>query len=112
MTMIGIARLLRNRCRSFWAVIRTDEGDGSSSFVTDVLLPEISILALSLGEISGQDFTRQQADETALRRNLAVSNGLISSETAVMNIAREIGRLRHYRSLRSRAARDRRRFRS
>lgn len=93
MTMIGIARLLRSKVPLVLeAIIRTDEGDGSSSFVTDVLLPEIGILALSLGEILAKISRGLTADETALRRNLAVSNGLIASETAMMNMAREIGR--------------------
>ncbi|APW35836.1 adenylosuccinate lyase [Rhodoferax koreense] len=93
MSMIGMARLLRGRVPvAIEAMVRQDEGDGSASFVTDVLLPDIGITALSLVAFLARLTQGLQADEAAMRHNLGLTNGLIAAETAMMRLGLEIGR--------------------
>lgn len=100
MSTIGLARLLRSRMPLLLeAVVRHDEGDGAASFVTDVSMPEVGILALSMVEFLSKLASGLQADEVAMRRNLALTDGLIATETAMMGWGQRIGRHRAHRLL-------------
>lgn len=93
MSTVALARLLRARVPLVLeAVIRTDEGDGAASFVTDVSMPEVGLLALSMAEFLARLCAGLQAAPTALRRNLALTDGLIASETAMMALGKRLGR--------------------
>lgn len=93
MSTVGLARLLRARAPLILeAVIREDEGDGAASFVTDVSMPEVGLLAVSMAEFLARLCAGLQADPVALQRNLAITDGLIASETAMMALGQRIGR--------------------
>jgi 3-carboxy-cis,cis-muconate cycloisomerase len=100
MTTIGHARLLRSRVPLLLeAMIREDEGDGASSFVTDVSMPEIGIIALSMTEFLARLCTGLSAKPEAMHRNLGLTDGLIASETAMMALGQQIGRHRAHHIL-------------
>lgn len=93
MSLIGLTRLFKSRVGLMLQTVnRMDEGDGAENFVTDVTLPEVGILALSMAELLAQLCAGLVGNTEALERNLAISQGLIASETAMMKMAQEIGR--------------------
>lgn len=93
MSLIGLTRLLKSRVGLMLETVnRLDEGDGAESFVTDVTLPEVGILALSMVEFLEKLCSGLVGNTEALARNLAISQGLIASETAMMKMAQAIGR--------------------
>ena len=100
MSTVGLARLLRARAPLMLeAVIRDDEGDGVASFVTDVSMPEVGLLGLSMVEFLARLCAGLQPDPAALRRNLALTDGLIASETAMMALGASVGRHKAHRVL-------------
>ncbi len=100
MSMVGLARLLRGRMPTVLeAINRADEGDGTSSFVTDVLMPEIGITALSMTTFLARLCQGLEADVSAMRHNLGLTNGLIATETAMMQMGQAIGRHRAHQVL-------------
>jgi 3-carboxy-cis,cis-muconate cycloisomerase len=98
--LIGLARLLRLRVPgAFEAMVRMDEGDSSSTNVTDVLLPEIAILAVSIAETLAGLAEGLVVHPAAMRRNLDLTQGLIASEAAMMKLAGTVGRHEAHRIL-------------
>ena len=73
-------------------MVRMDEGDSSATNVTDVLLPEIGILSVSVAETLAKLVHGLVVDQQAMRRNLDLTNGLVASETVMMGLASAMGR--------------------
>lgn len=91
--IVSLCRLLRARAPlCFEALARLDEGDSSSTNVTDVTIPEIAILAASA--VSGLAVVCDGlvVDGAAMERNLAATGGLINSEAVMMRLAPKMGR--------------------
>lgn len=91
--LVSLSRLLRGRVPLVLeAAVRMDEGDSSASNVTDVLLPEIGVIALSVAEKLARLACGLGVDPVAMRRNLDLSSGLITAETVMMGLSRTMGR--------------------
>lgn len=91
--LVSLARMLRARVpTSLDAMVRMDEGDSSSSNVTDVLLPEIAVIATSMVETLGRLVKGYVVFPEAMARNLEMTHGLIASEAAMMRLTDLMGR--------------------
>lgn len=91
--LISLARMLRARVpTALEAMVRMDEGDSSSTNVTDTLLPEIAIIATSLTETLSRLAKGFVIYPEAMRRNLDMTNGLIASEAVMMRLTALMGR--------------------
>jgi adenylosuccinate lyase/3-carboxy-cis,cis-muconate cycloisomerase len=93
LTMIGLARMLRSRVPlALEAMVRMDEGDASATNVTDIMLPEVAILAASLAEHLEKLSSGLTVDAAAMRRNAEMTHGLIVAEAVMMRLAKIMGR--------------------
>ena len=93
MNLQGLSRLLRSRVPVMLeAMVRRDEGDGASSNVGDVTLPETVIYAISLAHGLTRLIEGLAVDRAAMACNLERSSGLIVSEAVMMALAPLIGR--------------------
>jgi adenylosuccinate lyase len=93
MNLEGLARLLRSRVPVMLeAMVRREEGDGASSNVGDVTLPETVICAISLAHGLTRLIEGLAVDRAAMACNLERSSGLIVSEAVMMALAPLIGR--------------------
>lgn len=91
--LVSLARLLRGRVPiAMEAMVRMDEGDSSATNVADTLLPEIAILAVSVAETLAALSEGLVVHPTAMRRNLALTQGLIASEAVMMELSPRMGR--------------------
>lgn len=91
--LVSLARMLRGRMNLVLdAMLRLDEGDSSSSNVTDVLLPEIGILSVSVAETLAKLVRGLVVNPHAMKRNLDLTNGLVASETVMMGLTSAMGR--------------------
>lgn len=91
--LVSLSRLLRGRMpQTLEAMVRMDEGDSSASNVTDVLLPEIGLLAAAVAETLARLARGLVVDRPAMLRNLDLTHGLIASETLMMCLAGVMGR--------------------
>lgn len=91
--LASLARLLRLRVpAALDAVVRMDEGDASSTNVTDTLLPEIAILGASVAATLRRLADGLQVHPEAMRRNLELTGGLITSEAVMMKLTGRMGR--------------------
>ncbi len=98
--LTSLARMLRARVpASLEAMVRMDEGDSSATNVTDTLLPEIAIIAASIAETLAKLAQGLVVHPEAMRRNLALTHGLIASEAAMMWLTRLMGRHEAHRLL-------------
>ena len=98
--LASLARMLRARVpAALEAMVRMDEGDSSATNVTDTLLPELAIIAASIAETLCRLAQGLVVDPAAMRRNLAVSKGLIASEAVMMRLTRLMGRHEAHRLL-------------
>jgi 3-carboxy-cis,cis-muconate cycloisomerase len=98
--LVSLARMLRARMpAALEAMVRMDEGDSSATNVTDTLLPEIAIIGTSITETLSRLTRGLVVDPEAMRRNLALSNGLIVSEAVMMRLTRLMGRHEAHRLL-------------
>ncbi len=94
------ALLLTSLCRLLSArlpllmgsMLRLDEGDSSASNVSDVAVPEIAILGASVAETLSRLVDGLVVHADAMKRNVEITNGLIVSEAAMMQLADRIGR--------------------
>jgi adenylosuccinate lyase len=93
MNLTGVARLLRHRAPlAMEAMIRKDEGDGAGSNVMDTVLPEASILAISLAKGLAKLMDGLEVFPEAMKRNLEASRGMIMSEAVMMKLGPKLGR--------------------
>ena len=91
--LASLARQLRLRVpAALDAVVRMDEGDASSTNVTDTLLPEVMILGASVAATLRRLAEGLQVHPEAMRRNLDLTGGLIASEAVMMKLTRRMGR--------------------
>ena len=91
--LVSLARMLRARVPlALESMVRMDEGDSSSSNVTDTLLPEIAIIAASIAQTLAGLAQGLVVHPVAMRRNLDLSNGLIASEAVMMRLTQRMGR--------------------
>jgi 3-carboxy-cis,cis-muconate cycloisomerase len=91
--LISLARMLRARIpTSLEAMVRMDEGDSSSTNVTDTLLPEIAVIATSTVETLDRLSQGFVVFPEAMQRNLDMTHGLIASEAAMMRLTAYMGR--------------------
>lgn len=94
------ALLLTSLCRLLSArlpllmgsMLRLDEGDSSASNVSDVAVPEIAILGASVAEKLARLVDGLVVHADAMKRNVEITNGLIVSEAAMMQLSDRIGR--------------------
>lgn len=90
---ISLARLVRARLPLMMeAMVRADEGDASSTGVTDYSLPEICVLATSTLKSLKSLIENIHINESAMLENLGKTNGLICAEQVMMKLANSIGR--------------------
>jgi adenylosuccinate lyase/3-carboxy-cis,cis-muconate cycloisomerase len=74
------------------SMLRLDEGDSSASNVSDVAVPEIAILGASVAETIARLVDGLVVHADAMKRNIEITNGLIVSEAAMMQLSDRIGR--------------------
>lgn len=74
------------------SMVRMDEGDSSASNVSDVAIPEVGILGASIAATLGTLVTGLDVHVDVMRRNADITNGLIVSEAAMMQLSDSIGR--------------------
>jgi 3-carboxy-cis,cis-muconate cycloisomerase len=93
LTLISICRLTQARVALLvGTMVRMDEGDSSATNVADIALPELGVLAASVAEtlerlVDGLVVHREKMEE-----NLQITNGLIVSEAAMMQMSHAVGR--------------------
>lgn len=98
--LISLARMLRARVPlALEAMVRMDEGDSSCTNVTDMLLPEMAILAVSVAQTLSRLVSGLQVFPEAMERNLQLTQGLIVSESVMMRLGEAIGRHRAHQLL-------------
>jgi len=91
--LISMARLMRSRVAlALESMVRMDEGDSSASNVSDVTLPEIAILAVSMAETLSGLAGGLIVSPEAMGRNIRLTNGLIVSEAIMMRLTEIMGR--------------------
>lgn len=91
--LISMTRLLRARVSLIGeSMVRFDEGDSSATNVSDVTLPEVAILAVSIAETLERLVSGLVVDAEAMARNLALTRGLIASEAVMMRLTGIMGR--------------------
>ncbi|ASY63548.1 Adenylosuccinate lyase [Sinorhizobium sojae CCBAU 05684] len=74
------------------AMVRMDEGDSSATNISDVVVGEIAILAASIAEAAERVLSGLHVNAENMRRNLELTQGLILSESAMMQLSPRIGR--------------------
>ncbi len=74
------------------SMVRMDEGDSSATNVSDIVVGEMAILAASIAEAAERVLGGLQVNEAAMARNLELTQGLIMSEAAMMQLSPMIGR--------------------
>lgn len=91
--LISLSRLLSARLpMMLGSMVRMDEGDSSATNVADVAVPEIAILGASVAETLARLVTGLVVHEGAMQRNIEITNGLIVSEAAMMQLSDRMGR--------------------
>lgn len=91
--LISLCRLLSARLPLLMgSMLRLDEGDSSASNVSDVAVPEIAILGASVAETLARLVEGLVVHADSMKRNVEISNGLIVSEAAMMQLSNHIGR--------------------
>jgi 3-carboxy-cis,cis-muconate cycloisomerase len=98
--LASLARMVRARVpAALEAMVRMDEGDSSATNVTDTLLPEIAIIAVSIAETLAKLAGGLVVHPEAMRRNLGLTHGLINSEAVMMRLTPLMGRHEAHRLL-------------
>jgi adenylosuccinate lyase/3-carboxy-cis,cis-muconate cycloisomerase len=69
-----------------------DEGVSSATNVSDIVVSEMAILAASIAEAAERVLGGLQVNEAAMVRDLELTQGLIMSEAAMMQLSPMIGR--------------------
>lgn len=92
-TVIALARQLRARVTLVQeSMVRMDEGDCTANNVTDTVIPEVGLLAVSITETFAKLVQGLTVHPEAMRRNAGLSNGLIVSEAVMMTLSQFMGR--------------------
>ncbi|TDK29355.1 adenylosuccinate lyase family protein [Rhizobium deserti] len=74
------------------SMVRMDEGDSSASNVSDVAIPEVGILGASIAATLDRLIDGLDVHVDVMSRNAEITNGLIVSEAAMMQLSDRIGR--------------------
>lgn len=74
------------------SMVRIDEGDSSASNVSDIAVPEVGILGASIAATLDRLASGLDVHVEAMQRNAEITNGLIASEAAMMQLSDRIGR--------------------
>jgi adenylosuccinate lyase/3-carboxy-cis,cis-muconate cycloisomerase len=74
------------------SMVRMDEGDSSASNVSDVAIPEVGILGASIAATLDRLIDGLDVHVTVMSHNAGITNGLIVSEAAMMQLSDGIGR--------------------
>jgi 3-carboxy-cis,cis-muconate cycloisomerase len=74
------------------SMVRMDEGDSSASNVSDVAIPEVGILSASIAATLDKLIVGLDVHVEAMSKNAGITNGLIVSEAAMMQLSDRIGR--------------------
>lgn len=91
--LISLCRLLSARLPlMLGSMVRMDEGDSSATNVADVAVPEIAILGASVAVTLTRLVTGLVVHADAMKRNIEITNGLIVSEAAMMQLSDRLGR--------------------
>jgi len=91
--LISMGRLLRAKVPlALESMVRMDEGDSSATNISDAMLPEIGVLAVSLAETLERLVRGLVVRPEAMRRNAAMTGGLIVSEAVMMRLTETMGR--------------------
>lgn len=91
--LISLCRLLSARLPlMLGSMVRMDEGDSSATNVADVAVPEIAILGASVAATLTRLVTGLVVHVDAMKRNVEITNGLIVSEAAMMQLSDRLGR--------------------
>lgn len=91
--LISLARMLRIRVFAVVeTMVRMDEGDSSATNMTDVMIPEIGIIAASVAETLNKLSQGLVVHAEEMLHNLGITKGLIASEAAMMQLTKVMGR--------------------
>jgi adenylosuccinate lyase/3-carboxy-cis,cis-muconate cycloisomerase len=90
LVLVSLCRLLEARMPLILSSM--DEGDSSATNVSDIVVSEMAILAASIAEAAERVLGGLQVKEAAMARNLELTQGLIMSEAAMMQLSPMIGR--------------------
>jgi 3-carboxy-cis,cis-muconate cycloisomerase len=74
------------------SMVRMDEGDSSASNVSDVAIPEVGILGASIAATLDRLIEGLDVRVDVMSNNAGITNGLIVSEAAMMQLSDRIGR--------------------
>lgn len=91
--LVSLSRMLQARLPLIiGSMNRMDEGDSSATNVADVVVPEMAVLGASIAEALARLVLGLVVNKEAMRRNLDITNGLIVSEAAMMQLSDRLGR--------------------
>jgi adenylosuccinate lyase/3-carboxy-cis,cis-muconate cycloisomerase len=74
------------------SMVRMDEGDSSASNVSDIAIPEVGILGASIAATLDRLIDGLHVHVDVMSKNAGITNGLIVSEAAMMQLSDRIGR--------------------
>lgn len=91
--VVALARMTRGRVPMVLeAMVRQDEGDAAATNVTDVLMPDFCVLAVSTITALASLLGNIRVDAARMRENLDATGGMISSEAVMMELGKHLGR--------------------
>ncbi len=98
--LLSMGRLLRAKVPlALESMVRMDEGDSSATNISDVILPEIGVLAVSLADTLERLVRGLVVHPAAMKRNAELTDGLIVSEAVMMRLTETMGRHRAHHLL-------------
>ena len=104
--VIALARLVRGRIPMVLeSLVRDDEGDASVTNVTDLLIPDFCILAVSTFAAVDKLLNHISVDEARMRANADLTGGAICAEAVMIQLGKVIGRGRAHHILHAAAGR-------
>uniref|UniRef100_UPI003989B599 class-II fumarase/aspartase family protein n=1 Tax=Serratia sp. (in: enterobacteria) TaxID=616 RepID=UPI003989B599 len=93
MNIVTMAQMLRSRMGlAGMSMVRMNEGYAAQEHLIDLLLPEVSIFAISIVENMAQLSSGLKVNADRMLENLNATGGLILSESVMLELARYIGR--------------------
>ena len=91
--LISLCRLLTARVPlATWSMPRMDEGDSSAANVTDVVVPELAILGVSVARTLHRLCSGLVVHAERMAANLELTRGQILSEAIMMRLSASLGR--------------------
>lgn len=91
--LISLCRLLTARVPlATWSMPRMDEGDSSATNVTDVVVPELAVLGVSVARTLQNLCTGLVVHADRMQSNLDLTRGQILSEAVMMRFSASLGR--------------------